>query len=106
MSVLLVGSKYRLEGEGLQKSETGDKSIPEERMMEIPLRPVALIVELIILMAVIYSLFAGVQFALSDLGLNKKYQKFITWMMMIMGCLALVFFLAHLITFYPRLSHF
>jgi hypothetical protein len=48
MSVLLVGSKYRLEGEGLQKSETGDKSIPEERTMEIPLRPIALIVELII----------------------------------------------------------
>jgi Na+/citrate or Na+/malate symporter len=75
-------------------------------MMEISLRPVAIVVELTILMAVIYSLFAGVQFALVDLGLNKKYQKFITWVMMIMGCLALVFFVAHLITFYPRLSLF
>ncbi len=75
-------------------------------MMEISLRPVAIIVELTILMAVIYSLFAGVQFALVDLGLNKKYQKFIAWVMMIMGCLALVFFVAHLITFYPRLSLF
>jgi hypothetical protein len=75
-------------------------------MMEISLRPVAMVVELTILMAVIYSLFAGVQFAFFDLGLNKKYQKFITWVMMIMGSLALVFFVAHLITFYPRLSLF
>jgi hypothetical protein len=73
-------------------------------MMEIPLRPIALIAELIILMAIIYSLFAGMQFALLDIGLNEKYQKFITWAMMIMGCLALVFFVAHLITFYPHLS--
>jgi hypothetical protein len=60
-------------------------------------------------MALISSLFAGVLFALFDLGFNKKYQKFITWVMMIVGFLALVFFTAHLITFYPRispLSHF
>jgi hypothetical protein len=72
--------------------------------MDISFRPIAIIVELIIFMAIIYSLFAGVQFALLDLGLNKKYQKFITWVMMIMGCLVLVFLVAHLITFYPRVS--
>jgi len=74
--------------------------------MGISLRPIAIILELAILMALIYSLFAGVQFALLDLGLSKKYQKFITWAMMILSFLALVFFVAHLITFYPRSSLF
>ncbi len=74
--------------------------------MEISFRPIAIIVELIILMAIIYSLFAGMLFALLDLGLNPKYKKFIERVLVILGCLALVFFVAHLITFYPRLSLF
>jgi len=72
--------------------------------METYLRPVAILVELTILMAAIYSLFAGVKFTLLDLGLNEKYRSFIRWVLVIMGCLALVFFVAHLIAFYPRLS--
>jgi len=72
--------------------------------METYLRPVAILVELTILMAAIYSLFAGVKFTLFDLGLNQKYHSFIRWVLVIMGCLALVFFVAHLIAFYPRLS--
>ena len=72
--------------------------------MDIIFRPITIIVELILLMAITYSLFAGVQFALLDLGLNKKYKKFITWVMVILGCLVLVFLIAHLITFYPRIS--
>ncbi|OGP90821.1 MAG: hypothetical protein A2157_05050 [Deltaproteobacteria bacterium RBG_16_47_11] len=71
--------------------------------MEAPFRPIATVVELAILAAVIYSLFAGVSFAVFDLGLNPKYQKFIKLVLMIMGCLALVFFIAHLATFYPRI---
>jgi hypothetical protein len=73
-------------------------------MMETYFRPITIVVELAILMAVIYSLFAAVDFVLLDLGLNQKYQKFIKLMLMIMGCLALVFFVAHLFAFYPRLS--
>jgi hypothetical protein len=74
--------------------------------MEIFYRPIAIILELIILMAIISSLFAGMHFALLDLGLDQKYKKFIERALVIMGCLALVFFIAHLITFYPRLSLF
>jgi hypothetical protein len=74
--------------------------------MEASLRPIAIIVELAILMAIIYSLFAGVEFALFDLGLDQKYKKFIERVLVIMGCLALVFFVAHLITFYPHLLLF
>jgi len=72
--------------------------------METYFRPITIVVELAILMAVIYSLFAAVDFVLLDLGLNQKYQKFIKLMLMIMVCLALVFFVAHLFSFYPRLS--
>jgi len=67
------------------------------------IRPLAIAVEIIILMGVIYSLFLAVKLSALDFGLEEKYQKFIDWVFMIMGCLALVFFVAHLITFYPRL---
>ncbi len=72
--------------------------------METYLRPIAIFVEIAILMAVIYALLAGVEFTLFDLGLNRRYQKFIRLVLTIIGCLAMVFFIAHLIAFYPRLS--
>ena len=68
------------------------------------LRPVVIVVEIIVLMGVIWSLFLGVKLSAFDFGLEEKYQKFINWVFVIMGCLALVFFVAHLITFYPRLA--
>jgi len=72
--------------------------------MESAFRPVAIAVEVIILMGVIYSLFLGVKLTAFDFGLEEKYKRFICWVFVIMGCLALVFFIAHLVTFYPRLS--
>jgi len=72
--------------------------------MESSLRPVAIIVEVIILMGVIYSLFLGVKLSAFDFGLGEKYQRFINWVLMIVGCIALVFFVAHLFSFYPRIS--
>lgn len=70
--------------------------------METFFRPVAILVELAILMGIIYSLLTGMKLAIFDLGLNQKYNPFIKWALRIMGCLALVFFAAHLITFYPH----
>ncbi len=67
-------------------------------------RPLAIAVEVILLMGVISSLFLAVKLSALDFGLEEKYQKFINWVFMIMACLALVFFVAHLVTFYPRLS--
>jgi len=72
--------------------------------MESSLRPVAIIIEVIILMGVIFSLFLGVKLSALDFGVEEKYQRFINWVFMIMGCLALVFFVAHLFAFYPRMS--
>jgi len=68
------------------------------------LRPIVIIVEIVVLMGVIWSLFLGVKLSAIDFGLEEKYKDFICWVFMIMGCLALVFFIAHLVTFYPRLS--
>jgi hypothetical protein len=72
--------------------------------MENFFRPIAIIIEVVILMAVIYSLLLGVKFIALDFGLEEKYKGFIYWVFMILGCIALVFFIAHLMTFYPRLS--
>jgi len=72
--------------------------------MENFFRPIAIIIEVVILMTVIYSLFLGVKFIALDFGLEEKYKGFIYWVFMILGCIALVFFIAHLMTFYPRLS--
>jgi hypothetical protein len=67
------------------------------------LRPGVMIVEIIVLMGVIGSLFLGVKLTAFDFGVEEKYKTFLCWVFMIMGCLALVFFVAHLVTFYPRL---
>ncbi len=71
--------------------------------MESALRPVAIAVEVIILMGVIYSLFLGVKLAAIDFGLEEKFQTFIDRVFLIIGCLAFVFFVAHLVTFYPHI---
>ena len=68
------------------------------------LRPTVMIVEIIVLMGVIWSLFLGVKLSAIDFGLEEKYKRFLCWVFVIMGCLALVFFIAHLVTFYPRSS--
>ncbi len=71
--------------------------------MESALRPVAIAVEVIVLMGVIYSIFLGVKLSALDFGVEEKFQTFIDWVFMIMGCLAFVFFVAHLVTFYPHI---
>ena len=70
--------------------------------METLLRPVVIVVEIIVLMGVIGSLFLGVKLTAFDFGVEEKYKTFLCWVFMVMGCLALVFFIAHLVTFYPR----
>lgn len=72
--------------------------------MESSFRPIAIAVEIIVLMGVIYALFLGVKLSAFDFGLEEKYQRFIDWVFVVMGCLAFVFFVAHLIVFYPRIS--
>ena len=73
--------------------------------MSSSLRPIAIVVEVIVLMGVVYSLLLGVKLSALDFGLEEKYQKFIDRVWVIVGSLALVFFVAHLVAFYPRLAH-
>jgi len=72
--------------------------------MWVSLRPIAILIELTILMAILYSIFMGLKFTLFDYRLDKKYSPFIKWLLIVMGCLGLVFFIAHLMAFYPRLG--
>lgn len=68
-------------------------------------RPIAIVVEVIVLMGVIYSLLLGVKLTAVDFGLEERYLKFIDRVWVIVGGMALVFFVAHLVAFYPRLAH-
>ena len=63
------------------------------------------IVEVVILMGLIYSLFSGVLLAVVDLGVDQKYKRYLGLVMTIIGGLALIFFFGHLIAFYPRIPH-
>ncbi len=74
-------------------------------MMATPFRIVDILVEVVILMAVVYTLFGAVMLASLDFGLEEKYKGYIGRVMTIIGGLALIFFLGHLITFYPRIPH-
>ncbi len=65
----------------------------------------ALIVEVGILMALVYSLFSAVLLAAIDLGVDQKYKRYLGRVMTIVGALALIFFFGHLIAFYPRIPH-
>ena len=73
--------------------------------MATPFRLVDILVEVVILMAVVYTLFWAVMLASLDFGLEQKYKRYIGRVMTIVGGLALIFFLGHLIAFYPRLPH-
>jgi len=71
--------------------------------MTTSIRPFAILVELIIIVALMYFLFMGMNLGLVDLGLDRKYVKFIKIFAILMSCLILFFLVSHLITFYPRL---
>jgi len=69
--------------------------------MDIFLRTVSIFIEVLILAGIMLSLLLGVKLILFDLGLKPKYKKMITIALALAGCVALVFFISHLTTFYP-----
>ncbi len=71
--------------------------------MEVLLRALAIFIEVVILAAIIYALAAGVRFTVFDLGLGAKYNKFLTAVLVIVGALIVVFFIAHLTFLYPAI---
>ena len=71
--------------------------------MVTALRTGAIFIEVTILMGIIYAFFVGARLTIFDFGIDHKYQKFINLSLIIIGYLALIFFISHLITFYPRI---
>jgi len=71
--------------------------------MDIFLRAIAILIEVVILAGIMYALLRGVKVIAFDLGLGEKYKKFITMALIAVGSIAVIFFIAHLTSFYPSL---
>ena len=66
------------------------------------LRAVAIIIEVLLLAAITCAVLGGVRLAAFDLGIQpKKYGRAITMVLLVVGFIVLIFFIAHLTTFYP-----
>ena len=71
--------------------------------MDILVRTIAIILEVLLLAAITYSVLKGVKLIAFDLGIAPKYSKAITMMLVAVGLLIVVFFISHLTTFYPSI---
>ena len=72
--------------------------------MDIFLRTVAIFIEVLILATLMYSLLKGVLLILLDLGVGQKYKKMLTVFLATIGTFSVVFFIAHLTSFYPTIG--
>jgi len=71
--------------------------------MDILIRSIAIIVELVILIALFYFILNGVRLIIFDFGLRQKYAKVIAVFLMAVGCIIAVFLISHLTAFYPAI---
>jgi len=71
--------------------------------MDVLLRTIAIFIEVLILAAIIYCLLTGARLTIFDLGLGPKYKKVVTMALVVAGCIVVVFFIAHLTSFYPTI---
>jgi succinate dehydrogenase/fumarate reductase cytochrome b subunit len=69
--------------------------------MDMILRVIAIIIELVILTAITYAVLNGVRLTVFDLGIGPKYSKIAAILFLTIGIIVVVFFIAHLTTFYP-----
>jgi hypothetical protein len=67
------------------------------------LRAIAIVIEVLILMGVIYCLFLAARLTILDVGFQSKYDRFVKWALGIVGAMISAFFVAHLTLFYPKL---
>ena len=67
------------------------------------MRTIAIVIEVLILMGVIYCLFLATRLTILDVGFDSKYDRFLRWTLRIVGAVVSAFFIAHLALFYPRL---
>ena len=71
--------------------------------MDILFRTIAIIIEVVILTAIAYAVLNGVRLAIFDLGVGPIYCKAVTMALLAVGVIIVVFFIAHLTTFYPTI---
>ncbi len=64
-------------------------------------RAFAIAVEVIILSVIMFSMLWGIRFILFDLWLGPKYRPVVTMALIAVGAVSVVFFIAHLTSFYP-----
>ena len=69
--------------------------------MDIFLRVVAIFIEVVILAAIMYVLLTGARLTIFDLGLGAKYKQAVAMVLILAGGLTVIFFIAHLTSFYP-----
>jgi len=69
--------------------------------MDVLLRTIAIIVEVLILAAITYAVLHGVRLTASDLGIGPKYGRAVVLALLAVGFIVVIFFIAHLTAFYP-----
>ena len=65
------------------------------------MRAIGIILEVLVLTGMIYCILNGVRLILADFGIGPKYDKPIIMFLAAAGSLLVIFFIAHLTTFYP-----
>ena len=71
--------------------------------MDIFLRSIAIFLEVVLLAVIAYAVLNGVRLTIFDLGLGAKYRNAIAMLLLTIGAIILIFFIAHLTTFYPTI---
>ena len=71
--------------------------------MDIFLRSIAIFLEVLLLAVIAYAVLNGVRLTIFDLGLGAKYRNAIAMLLLTIGAIILIFFIAHLTTFYPTI---
>ena len=71
--------------------------------MDIFLRAIAIFCEVVLLAAITYVVLNGVRLINFELWGGPKYEKAVAIVLLAVGSIVVVFFIAHLVTFYPTL---
>ena len=71
--------------------------------MDIFLRTIAIIIEVLILAVIAFAVLSAVRLTAFDLGIKTRYNKVIVMALIVVGAIFVIFFIAHLTNFYPTL---
>ena len=70
--------------------------------MDVALRIIAIIIEVLILAVIAFAVLKGVKLTATDLGIGPKFSRIIIMALLAVGFIVVIFFIAHLSTFYPE----